>query len=285
MDAPWGQQRRLEFIDFRLYWEGRLNRSDLIDHFGISFPQASLDLAHYQKLAPNNITYDRRKKIYRARSNFAPVLAPEHSDSYLSQLLTIASGSLSKDAVFIGWAPPTEVPRAPRSSLDPAVLVSLLRSIQQGLTLSITYQTRSHPEPVPSLISPHAIAFDGFQWYARAYSDTKRQFLNLSLRRLVTANIGVKSSVDPHLDRDWSTIVEATVTVRSDLPEAERRVLALEYGMPEGAMVFRARAALLPSLIRQLGLHVGSTGVESAHFRLSNAHRLEAYLKSSASDP
>ena len=106
-----------------------------------------------------------------------------------------------------------------------------------------------------------------------------------NMRRLVTANIGVKSSVDPHLDRDWSTIVEATVTVRSDLPEAERRVLALEYGMPEGAMVFRARAALLPSLIRQLGLHVGSTGVESAHFRLSNAHRLEAYLKSSASDP
>ena len=25
--APWGQERRLEFIDFRLQWEGRVNRS------------------------------------------------------------------------------------------------------------------------------------------------------------------------------------------------------------------------------------------------------------------
>ena len=47
--ARWGQERRLEFIDFRLYWEGRINRSDLIDFFGISVPQASLDLAKYQR--------------------------------------------------------------------------------------------------------------------------------------------------------------------------------------------------------------------------------------------
>ena len=34
--ATWGQQQRLEFIDFRLFWEGRLNRSDLMDFFGMS---------------------------------------------------------------------------------------------------------------------------------------------------------------------------------------------------------------------------------------------------------
>ena len=32
----WGVRRRLEFIDFRLFWDGRFNRSDLAHTFGIS---------------------------------------------------------------------------------------------------------------------------------------------------------------------------------------------------------------------------------------------------------
>ena len=30
----WGQDRRLEFIDFRLLWEGRLNRADITTFSG-----------------------------------------------------------------------------------------------------------------------------------------------------------------------------------------------------------------------------------------------------------
>lgn len=58
----WGQERRLEFIDFRLLWEGRLNRADITEFFRISVPQASLDLAKYQEIAPGNMVYDRTQK-------------------------------------------------------------------------------------------------------------------------------------------------------------------------------------------------------------------------------
>jgi hypothetical protein len=34
----WGVERRLEFIEFRLFWEGGVNRSDIIDMFGVSSP-------------------------------------------------------------------------------------------------------------------------------------------------------------------------------------------------------------------------------------------------------
>ena len=37
----WGVERRLEFIEFRLFWEGGVNRADLIEMFGVSVPQAS----------------------------------------------------------------------------------------------------------------------------------------------------------------------------------------------------------------------------------------------------
>ncbi|PCG07421.1 WYL domain-containing protein, partial [Sphingomonas ginsenosidimutans] len=42
-----GVESRLEFIEFRLFWEGHVNRSDLIDVFGVSINQASTDLNRY----------------------------------------------------------------------------------------------------------------------------------------------------------------------------------------------------------------------------------------------
>ena len=48
----WGVERRLEFIEFRLFWEGSINRADLVEFFGVSVPQASKDLALYQERAP-----------------------------------------------------------------------------------------------------------------------------------------------------------------------------------------------------------------------------------------
>ena len=39
--ARWGQERRLEFIDYRLRWDGQINRSSLTDFFGISVPPVS----------------------------------------------------------------------------------------------------------------------------------------------------------------------------------------------------------------------------------------------------
>lgn len=39
-----GVERRLEFIDFRLFWEGGVNCSDIIDMFDMSVPYTSKDL-------------------------------------------------------------------------------------------------------------------------------------------------------------------------------------------------------------------------------------------------
>lgn len=71
--ARWGQERRLEFIDYRLRWDGQINRSSLTDFFGISVPQASLDLSEYTKLAPDNLEYDMSSRVYRSTKLFQPV--------------------------------------------------------------------------------------------------------------------------------------------------------------------------------------------------------------------
>ena len=64
----WGVERRLEFIEFRLFWEGGVNRSDIIEMFDVSVPQASKDLTLYQERAPLNAIYDKSAKRYIASS-------------------------------------------------------------------------------------------------------------------------------------------------------------------------------------------------------------------------
>ena len=58
----WGVERRLEFIEFKLFWEGHVNRGDLIDKFGISVNQASTDLNRYLGISPDNMGYDKSAK-------------------------------------------------------------------------------------------------------------------------------------------------------------------------------------------------------------------------------
>src|SRR5688572_15244984 len=38
--TSWGVERRLEFIEFRLFWEGGVNRADIVRAFDVSVPQA-----------------------------------------------------------------------------------------------------------------------------------------------------------------------------------------------------------------------------------------------------
>ncbi|EQD64572.1 transcriptional regulator, partial [mine drainage metagenome] len=82
----WGLERRLQFIDFRLRWEGRINRTDLTDHFGLSTPQVSLDIAKYIELAPTNLTYDRSSKTYVATQHFRALYQRSSARRYLAEL-------------------------------------------------------------------------------------------------------------------------------------------------------------------------------------------------------
>ena len=88
----WGVERRLEFIEFRLFWEGGVNRSDIIDMFDVSVPQASKDLTLYQERAPHNALYDKSAKRYVASEQFEPHFLKPDPDGYLSRLRSVAEG-------------------------------------------------------------------------------------------------------------------------------------------------------------------------------------------------
>jgi len=79
-----GREQRLEFIEFRAFWEGGVNRSDITERFGVSVPQASNDLTQYRELAPANLLYDSSAKRYVASPDFVPRFPHTEPDRYLS---------------------------------------------------------------------------------------------------------------------------------------------------------------------------------------------------------
>jgi len=72
-ELPYAVTQRLRFIDFLLGQYGTMNRSAVMDFYGVSQPQASLDIQRYIELAPKNIEYDSSGRAYRRTPAFKRV--------------------------------------------------------------------------------------------------------------------------------------------------------------------------------------------------------------------
>lgn len=57
-------EQRLRFIDFILDSFGYINRHHLMDYYGVSLPQATMDFKMYFEIAPDNGAYDGSQKRY-----------------------------------------------------------------------------------------------------------------------------------------------------------------------------------------------------------------------------
>ena len=250
----WGQERRLEFIEFRLLWEGRINRSELVDFFGISVPQASLDIAKYNELAPTNLLYDRRLKTYQATSSFLPVLTPADSQNFLTQLWAVESGAMAPTISFIGWRPPCDVVKLPVRAISTQILLRVLWAIRDTSAIRIAYQSMHRSESSKRWIEPHAIAYDGSRWHVRAWCVENQEFRDFVISRISNVSDQRPGAIDSAGDARWHGKVTLIVVPRTDLAPAQHKAIEREYGMHGGRLCVSTRIALLHYLVRHMQL-------------------------------
>lgn len=60
----WAAKQRQTFIRERLNETGQINRADIMEQFGISVAQASLDLTAFREENPRAMVYDLKMKTY-----------------------------------------------------------------------------------------------------------------------------------------------------------------------------------------------------------------------------
>ena len=253
-DLRWGVERRLEFIEFRLFWEGHVNRSDLIEAFGISVQQASTDLNRYQGLAATNMVYDKSAKTYVRNTTFNPLFLKPDASRYLSQLRSVAESILDRSDAWIGAFPDFATAPAPARAVNAATLRSVIGSIRRSEAIEIKYQSLSRPAPQWRWIAPHAIGFDGFRWHARAFCETDRAFKDFLLSRILKTRGERPSSVTGNADDDWNEYVTLEIGPHPDLSKTQKKVIALDYGMRGVSAKISVRKALLYYALKRLGL-------------------------------
>lgn len=250
----WGIGRRLAFIDFRLYWEGRINRKDLTEFFGISVPQASADLRKYQEKAPNNIQYNKRGKFYFATQKFKPVFISPDSSDYLAQLRLLSDGILKEGESFLGYVPCFDTIPNPARSVDPELLRNILKAIKDKMSLEIEYQSMSRAQPIWRRIVPHTLAYDGYRWHVRAYCYIRKTFRDFLLARILRIKDHQPDEIDSSADIRWHNFIEVKIAPHPGLTETQKRIIERDYGMENGAGMIKVRAALYFYLAKRLGL-------------------------------
>jgi predicted DNA-binding transcriptional regulator YafY len=247
-------EQKLQFIEFRLFWEGHVNRSDLIDKFSVSQNQASGDLNRYIALAPDNMVYDKSGKTYVRGASFAPLFLKPDADQYLSQIRSVAEGIVAEDEAWIGNLPAFDATPAPARGIDPVVLRSLVTAIRRHEAIEVYYQSMSSPDPEWRWIAPHALAFDGFRWHARSFCEKSGEYRDFVISRVIETRQNRPAGKPANADDAWDEIIDLEVGPHPELSANQKRAIELDYGMQNGRVRIPVRRALLYYALKRLGL-------------------------------
>lgn len=254
--VKWGVERRLEFIEFRLSWEGGVNRSDIRNTFDVSEPQASKDLTLYQERAPGNVVYDKTARCYIASETFNPVFLCREPSEYLQRLRSLGEGLGDPAASWISNPPDLDIVLTPIRDVAADCLRSILMAHREQRSVNIFYQSMSkdRPEPTWRRVTPHAFGYDGFRWHVRAYCHLTNRFKDFLLPRMLdTGEFGEPGRAGIE-DTLWQERFGIIISPHPDLGPKQQEIVAKDYRMTDGRTTLEVRFAMLFYTLKRLGL-------------------------------
>ncbi|MEE4209182.1 MAG: WYL domain-containing protein [Parvularcula sp.] len=265
---PWTQNRRFEFIEWKLFWEGALNRSDVEETFEISTPQASVDLRRYREVAGNNIEYDATTKAFRPTAEMKPSFLKVSADRLLIQLRAMLTGALPREEVWFRKLPPVDMSPEITRNVDPACLRQVLEAIRSKRRVEVHYQSLTNSRV--RQIAPHALAFDGFRWHVRAWACDRGDFRDFVLTRIESIHAGPTADFDPADDVEWTTSIELDLRPHPGLSNAQSLAVQRDYGMVDGRRTIEVRLSMAYYFIMRMNLDLPDLPPERAQISLYN---------------
>ncbi len=247
LEMTQAQRDRLAFIDLRLRYLGEVGRQDLVSRFGIQSAAASRDLAQYRQVAPRNLDYDTRAKGYVRAAWFRPVFEVQ-ADRVLTWL---SQGYGDGEPVRSRGATVHEgMPWLGRVDLE--LLSVLTRAIHRGLAVEVSYRALSSGLTTREIV-PFSLADSGQRWHVRAFDRRSGEFRDFVLGRLADAQILPGPVAEQELsaqDIQWNRITELELVPHPANVQHPDTIEA-EYGMENGVLKVRTRAAMAGYLLRR----------------------------------
>ena len=241
------QRDRLAFIELRLWFVGEFRRHDLVNRYGIQAAAATRDIGQYRELAPHNVEYDTRGKVYIPAEPFHPIFSfpPERVFNWLAKGYGDSEPLRSRSIVVQdGSSIPTKV--------DLQRLSVLTRAIYSESSVGIAYRSLSSGLTKREIV-PFALADNGLRWHVRAYDRRSNEFRDFVLGRLEDARI-IPGAIQDHERQDqdiqWNRVTELDLVPHPGNIHHPDTIEA-EYGMRNGVLHVRTRAAMAGYLLRR----------------------------------
>lgn len=241
------QRERLAYIEFRTYFFGKVRRQDVMDRFEVASAGATRDFAAYKELAPHNLNFDNASKIYVINKDFSPIF--EHNPERVMFALSNGFGdgiNRTEGPLISSEVPPSW------NKISTKILAPISRAINLGKVVRIKYFSDSSGLTEREIV-PFAFATDGLRWHVRTYDRRQKRFLDFVISRMEAASI-VEESVPlkeemSTQDHQWNRIVEMDLVPHPN--QTSEEIVQRDYGMIEGALHIKVRAAMAGYILRQ----------------------------------
>lgn len=230
----------------RAFFTGELKRADIETRFGVKPAAASRDLTTYREIAESNLEYDQTTRCYRPTASFKPIFEFS-TERVLSWLLQGFGDGLD---LRLRKAAPCEGPgNLVKPNLD--ILATIVRALYAKRPVRVNYLSLSSGARAREIV-PVAIADNGLRWHVRAFDRERKRFSDFVLTRIVKAEDLSEAALEHELlgaDEQWARIVELELVPHPGVkwPQA----VESDYGMENGALWLRARAALAGYVLKR----------------------------------
>lgn len=271
----WGVQRRLEFIDFRLFWYGRFNRRALTETFGISPQQASADIRQYVEAAGQNLVYDAAQKTYLRTADFSPAFMRDAAERYLLQAAAVKNEWMLKESTWFEQMPTIEYVTLRTKGTDSGILLHVLDAIRDNHQIEIQYSSLTGSSFEVRTIAPHSLFYSASKWYARSWSKEHNDFRDFNLNRIGKIGDSAPCAIDKQLDYEWFQRMNLEIVPNPKLPQPQQAAIGAEYGMKSGQLRIPCRLSMAFYLMNEHNLDVEEGKLKPEKQQLVLLNRLE----------
>lgn len=245
-DVSQAQKERLSHIDFKVCFLGTIGRHDLVSRFGIKAAAATRDITLYKELAPHNLEYDTKAKVYTRSDAFESLF-----DYSPNQALAALAHGFGDD--FVGAHKGLIACEAPAQLNKPslATLSVLTRAIHQGKAVKVTYRSLSSGRSTRE-IAPFVLVDNGLRWHVRAYDRKQLRFADFVITRIsepVIIDGPIKDHEMREFDIQWNRIVELEIVPHPSLKHP--KTIETDYAMENGVLKVNVRAAVAGYVLRR----------------------------------
>ncbi|EOX3829319.1 WYL domain-containing protein [Vibrio parahaemolyticus] len=269
---------RLAFIDFKVRFEGSINRSDISKEFGVSETISSKDISLYRKLTGGTNLVPNRTNIIQL-------------DTYKPLIDIKAHNAL--DMLFEGFCRNRLEEQQSENymrachpcDLNPDQVSTVTRAIYQKTRISIRYVSANSNKRTERILEPIGAYYDGLNWVFRALdisSDSEKQiYKSFHFSRIIgVAPLDKKSTASIIKDTKWNAIVPMQLELHPELSELEKEAYRKDFGMgeSENELIVANSLVISWSLIERwhIDTNIKPLPINRFIFHLKNAQTLRS---------